>query len=131
MPTFCAMVEDRTFNEVLGHPFISQEKMLTHPLVQFALDHWGKALSKNLFQAELNRAFEKRIKAQVDAMPAGAHKTNARRWLAMAHVLVAPHTLSQAAIQSALRLVSGMPDDTRHKSAALDMLAGLEARSAA
>jgi hypothetical protein len=66
-----------------------------------------------------------RIKAQVDAMPARAHKTNARRWLAMAHVLVAPHSLSQAAIQSALRLVSGMPDDTRHKNAALDMLAGL------
>jgi uroporphyrinogen decarboxylase len=66
VPTFCAMVEDRTFNEVLGHPLISQEKMLTSPLVQFALDRWGKALSKNLFQAELNRAFEKRIKAQVE-----------------------------------------------------------------
>ncbi|RPJ80565.1 MAG: hypothetical protein EHJ94_06215, partial [Deltaproteobacteria bacterium] len=54
VPTFCAMVEDRTFNEVLGHPPISQEKILTNPLVQFALDRWGKALSKNLFQAELN-----------------------------------------------------------------------------
>jgi uroporphyrinogen decarboxylase len=66
VPAFCAMVEDRTFNEVLGHPPISQEKILTNPLVQFALDRWGKALSKNLFQAELNRAFEKRIKAQVE-----------------------------------------------------------------
>ncbi len=38
VPTFCAMVEDRTSNEVLGHPLISQEKMLTNPLVQFTLD---------------------------------------------------------------------------------------------
>lgn len=72
-----------------------------------------------------------RIKAQVDAMPAGAHKTNARRWLAMAHVLVAPRSLSRAAVQSALRLISGMPDDTQYKSAALDMLAGMEAHSLA
>lgn len=66
VPTFCAMVEDRTFNEVLGRPLISQEKMMTNPVVKFALDRWGKKLSKNLFQAELNRAFEKRIKAQVE-----------------------------------------------------------------
>jgi len=66
VPTFCAMVEDRTFNEVLGSPPISQEKMLTNPLTRFVLDRWGKRVSRNLFQAELNRAFEKRIKAQVE-----------------------------------------------------------------
>ncbi|MBW1641464.1 MAG: hypothetical protein JRJ76_01370 [Deltaproteobacteria bacterium] len=66
VPTFCAMVEDRTFNEVLGSPPVSQEKMLTNPLTRFVLDRWGKKVSKNLFQTELNRAFEKRIKAQVE-----------------------------------------------------------------
>ncbi|MFZ5571483.1 MAG: hypothetical protein ACOZF0_13865 [Thermodesulfobacteriota bacterium] len=66
VPSFCAMVEDRIFNEVLGHPLISQEKMMTHPLARFFLSRWGTKLSKNLFQAELNRTFEKRIKAQVE-----------------------------------------------------------------
>ena len=71
-----------------------------------------------------------RIKAQIEAMPAGAHKTNARRWLAMAHVLVAPQSLSKGAIDTAEKLIAGMPDDSRHKNAALDMLIGLEAPSA-
>lgn len=66
VPVFCAMVEDRTFNEVLGKPLIPQEKLLNNPVARFVLDRWGQKLTRNLFQAELNRALEKRIRAQVE-----------------------------------------------------------------
>lgn len=66
VPSFGAMVEDRTFNEVLGAPLISQEQRMNNPLTRFVLDRWGAKLPKSLFQAELNRTFEKRIKAQVE-----------------------------------------------------------------
>ena len=66
VPTFCAMVEDRTFNEVLGKPLISQETLLKNPLSRFFLDRWGTRLTKLVFQPEVNRALEKRIKAQVE-----------------------------------------------------------------
>ncbi|MBN2845720.1 MAG: hypothetical protein JXQ25_07035 [Deltaproteobacteria bacterium] len=66
VPTFCAMVEDRTFNEVLGKPLIPQEWLLTNPLARYVLDRWGKQLTRPVFQVELNRALEKRIRAQVE-----------------------------------------------------------------
>lgn len=66
VPTFCAMVEDRTFNEVLGKPLISQETLMRNPLARFILDQWGPKIPKSVFQGEVNRALEKRIKAQVE-----------------------------------------------------------------
>jgi hypothetical protein len=66
VPTFCAMVEDRTFNEVLGKPLISQELLMTNPVARFVLDRWGPLLTKPVFQTELNRALMKRIRAQVE-----------------------------------------------------------------
>lgn len=66
VPTFCAMVEDRTFNEVLGKPPVSQEWLMTNPAARFILDRWGEPLTKPVFQTELNRALEKRIRAQVE-----------------------------------------------------------------
>jgi uroporphyrinogen-III decarboxylase len=66
VPTFCAMVEDRTFNEVLGKPLIQQEKLMSNPAACYILDRWGPQLTKYVFQAELNRALEKRIRAQVE-----------------------------------------------------------------
>jgi hypothetical protein len=66
VPTFCAMVEDRTFNEILGKPPISQEWLMTNPLARRVLDRWGPQLTRHVFQAELNRALEKRIRAQVE-----------------------------------------------------------------
>ncbi|MBN2178367.1 MAG: hypothetical protein JW743_02910 [Deltaproteobacteria bacterium] len=66
VPTFCAMVEDRTFNEALGKPLIPQEWLLTNPLARYVLDRWGKQLTRPVFQVELNRALEKRIRAQVE-----------------------------------------------------------------
>lgn len=66
VPTFCAMVEDRTFNEVLGKPLISQEWLMTNAAARFVLDTWGSKLPKFVFQGELNRALEKRIRAQAE-----------------------------------------------------------------
>lgn len=66
VPTFCAMVEDRTFNEVLGKPLISQELLMVNPVTRFVLDRWGALVTKPIFQTELNRALMKRIKAQVE-----------------------------------------------------------------
>src|SRR5208337_3276270 len=66
VPTFCAMVEDRTFNEVLGKPLISQETLMKNPVSRFFLDRWGTRLTKLVFQPEVNRALEKRIRAQVE-----------------------------------------------------------------
>jgi len=66
VPTFCAMVEDRTFNEVLGKPLIPQELLMNNPAAHFVLDRWGPLITKPLFQAELNRALMKRIRAQVE-----------------------------------------------------------------
>ena len=63
VPTFCAMVEDSTFNEVLGKPLISQEKQLNNPFTRFILDRWGPKLTRPIVQPEINRAMEKRIKA--------------------------------------------------------------------
>ncbi len=66
VPTFCAMVEERTYNEVLGRPLISQEALLTNPAVRFILDKWGTPLTRYVFQPEVTRSMEKRIRAQVE-----------------------------------------------------------------
>ncbi|HPR55071.1 MAG TPA: uroporphyrinogen decarboxylase family protein [Deltaproteobacteria bacterium] len=66
VPTFCAMVEDRTFNEVLGKPLIPQELLMGNPAARFVLDRWGRALTRPVFQPEVNRGLEKRIRAQVE-----------------------------------------------------------------
>lgn len=66
VPTFCAMVEDRTFNEVLGKPLVSQEWLMTNPVARFVFDRWGPVLSRTAFKSELKRALEKRIRAQVE-----------------------------------------------------------------
>lgn len=66
VPTFCAMVEDRTFNEVLGKPIISQELLLSNPVSRFVLDKWGPQITRPIFQTELNRALMKRIRTQVE-----------------------------------------------------------------
>jgi len=66
VPTFCAMVEDSTFNEVLGKPLIPQELLMTNPVARFVLDRWGPLITRPIFQRELNRALIKRIRAQVE-----------------------------------------------------------------
>lgn len=65
VPTFCATMEDRTFNEVLGKPFIPGKLFFKNPLTAFLLDKWGPRLSGLIAQPSINRVLEKRIKAAV------------------------------------------------------------------
>lgn len=65
IPVFCPSLEDRTFNEVLGKPPVSQELILSNPIAEYLLDNFGKQLTKPLFQPVLNRAMEKRISGAV------------------------------------------------------------------
>jgi hypothetical protein len=65
VPTFCAGIEDRTFNEVLGRPLISMQAQLQNPVTRFLLDRWGPALTKPFFQPAVNASMKKRIKATV------------------------------------------------------------------
>jgi len=66
IPTFCAMLEDRTFNEVLGKPPIPQETLFSNFVSTYALERWGRMLTKPIFQPLLNKAMEKRIRAAVE-----------------------------------------------------------------
>ena len=65
VPTFCATLEDRTFNEVLGKPLIPQEWFFRNRLTVYLLDKWGPSLTRSVFQPLVNIAMEKRIKAAV------------------------------------------------------------------
>lgn len=64
VPTFCPLVEDRTFNEVLGQPLIPPHKAIDNPITRFLMDTWGPRLTKPILQPLLNIGMEKRIKAQ-------------------------------------------------------------------
>jgi uroporphyrinogen decarboxylase len=63
VPTFCPLVEDRTFNEVLGQPIIPPHKAIDNPITRFFMDTWGPRLTKPILQPILNAGMEKRIKA--------------------------------------------------------------------
>lgn len=65
VPTFCAGLEDRTFNEVLGQPSISPYALINNPITRFLMNKWGPKLSKPVFQPILTASMEKRIKAAV------------------------------------------------------------------
>jgi hypothetical protein len=66
VPTFCAGMEDRTYNEVLGKPFISTEAQLKNPLMRYILDKWGPSISKTFFKPVLRKTMEKRTGASVE-----------------------------------------------------------------
>lgn len=66
VPTFCAGMEDRTYNEVLGKPLISTEAIMKNPLAKFALDKWGPVISNSFFRPVVRDTMEKRTKASVE-----------------------------------------------------------------
>lgn len=63
VPTFCAGMEDRTYNDVLGKPLVSQQFFFRNPIVVFLLDKWGPRLTNPLLQPLIDMALGKRIKA--------------------------------------------------------------------
>ncbi|MHA1618908.1 MAG: uroporphyrinogen decarboxylase family protein [Promethearchaeota archaeon] len=65
IPTFCAGNEDRTFQDVLGKPLIKNAKILQNPIVKFALNKWGPALTPIFVQTQITTGMKKRIEASV------------------------------------------------------------------
>jgi uroporphyrinogen decarboxylase len=65
IPTFSAGIEDRTYNDVLGDPLITQHQVFRNPVTEFVMNHWGPGLTKPVFQRVMNTRMEKRIKAAV------------------------------------------------------------------
>lgn len=66
VPVFCAGIEDRTFNEVLGKPLISTQASLENPVARFLLDRWGPELTRFLVQPNITHTMKKRIRAAVE-----------------------------------------------------------------
>jgi uroporphyrinogen decarboxylase len=65
VPCFCAGMESRTANEILGKPLIPSEKLMNLPAFRFLLDRWGKQLTKYLATPTLAKTYEKRNVGQV------------------------------------------------------------------
>lgn len=65
IPTFCARIEDRTFQDVLGKPLIKNAKIIQNPLVKFALDKLGPQLTPSFVQPQITAGMKKRIEAAV------------------------------------------------------------------
>ncbi len=65
VPSFCAMMESRTANELLGKPFISNEKMMNMPITTYLMDKWGPALTKLLVRPNLASILKKRNLGQL------------------------------------------------------------------
>lgn len=63
VPVFCALMEDRGFNEVLGQPLIKPIKLLWNPVSSFFLDKMGPMLTKPVIQPFIDSTLDKRIKA--------------------------------------------------------------------
>ena len=63
VPVFCALMEDRGFNEVLGKPLIKPIDTLWNPVSRFFLDRFGPKLTGPLIQPFIDFTLDKRIKA--------------------------------------------------------------------
>jgi uroporphyrinogen decarboxylase len=66
VPVFCAMMESRAANEVLGKPLISNEAMMKLPVSRFLLDRWGAPLTPIFFRPTLARTLHRRNRGQVE-----------------------------------------------------------------
>lgn len=65
VPVFSAGIEDRTYNDVLGRPLVSQHTVSHNPLARLMMDKLPHGLTQPVFQRMLNQRMEKRIKAAV------------------------------------------------------------------
>ena len=65
IPCFCAMMEGRAATEVLGKPFVSNEKIMNLPITTFLLDRWGPKLTNLLVRPNLVNIINRRIMGQI------------------------------------------------------------------
>ena len=64
VPCFCAMIESRTADEILGKPLISTEFITTNPVSRFCLNTFPEALTKPTARMNLVKTMHKRNVAQ-------------------------------------------------------------------
>ena len=65
VPCFCAMMESRTANEIIGEPFISEEKFANFPVNRFLLDKLPEKLTRPIARKTLVKTIKRRNLAQV------------------------------------------------------------------
>ncbi|MDI6741421.1 MAG: uroporphyrinogen decarboxylase family protein [Smithella sp.] len=65
VPCFCAMMESRTADEILGKPPISTEFITTNPVSIFCLNKFPEVLTKPIARMNLVKTMHKRNVAQV------------------------------------------------------------------
>lgn len=63
VPVFCAGIEDRTFNEVLGQPRLQNSTLFRNRVVRWLLDRMGTRATR-LVQRVVTKGMRKRIAAQ-------------------------------------------------------------------
>jgi len=66
VPVFCAGIEDRTYNEVLGKPLIPPKYLLINPVTGFIFNRWGPELTRKLVQPSITAGMEKRVRAAAE-----------------------------------------------------------------
>lgn len=66
VPTFCAGLEDRTFNEVLGKPWLKTKTIFANPLIKALLNNCGPKITRPFVQPQITAGMEKRIKAAAE-----------------------------------------------------------------
>ncbi|MCX5849664.1 MAG: hypothetical protein NTW65_09460 [Deltaproteobacteria bacterium] len=64
VPCFCAMMESRTADEILGKPLISTELITTNPVSKFCLNTFTEVLTKPIARMNLVKTMHKRNVAQ-------------------------------------------------------------------
>ncbi len=65
VPCFCAMMESRTANEVLGRPLLPMDTLMGLPPVRFFLDRWGPALTPLFVRPSLASVLHRRNLGQI------------------------------------------------------------------
>lgn len=66
VPCFCAMMESRTANEVLGRPQLPMDKLMDLPPARFFLDKWGPALTPVFVRPALASTLHRRNLGQIE-----------------------------------------------------------------
>ncbi len=66
VPCFCAMMESRTANEVLGRPLLPMDKLIDLPPARFFLNKWGPALTPVFIRPTLNSVLHRRNLGQIE-----------------------------------------------------------------
>ncbi len=66
VPCFCAMMESRTANEVLGRPLLPMDKLIDLPPARFFLNKWGPALTPVFVRPTLASVLHRRNLGQIE-----------------------------------------------------------------